>query len=84
VGKEVWVREQGGQVEVQCGGERIAVHARASRQHQVITQAAHHAGIPLGGEGQGGKILIHLREMAPLVEARPLAAYESLAVGGVQ
>jgi len=84
VGKEVWVREQGGQVEVQCGGERIAVHARAARPHQVVTQPVHHAGIPLGGEGRGGKILIHLREMAPVVEARPLAAYESLAVGGAQ
>ena len=84
VGKEVWVRKQGGQVEVQYGGERIAVHARAARRHQVITQPVHHAGIPLGGEGQGGKILIHLRERAPVVEARPLAAYESLAVGGAQ
>jgi len=84
VGQEVWVREQGGQVEVQYGGERVAVHARALRQHQVITQPVHRAGIPLGGDGQGGKILIHLREMAPAVEARPLAAYESLAVGGAR
>jgi DNA replication protein DnaC len=38
VGKEVWVREQANQVEVHYGGERIAVHARAARRHQVITQ----------------------------------------------
>jgi hypothetical protein len=36
VGKEVWVREQNGKVEVQYGGERIAVHARAARKVSAI------------------------------------------------
>ncbi len=75
-GKEVWVREQGNQVEVHYGGERIAVHARASARHQLITEGAHHQGIPLGIESVGEKILIRMRETAPSVEARPLAAYE--------
>ncbi len=82
-GKQVWVREQGGRVEVHCGGERIAVHAPAPRKHQVITEPAHHHGIPLGMPG-GDKILIRVREGAPSVEARPLAAYEGLAMGGAQ
>jgi transposase len=85
-GKEVWVRERGDQVEVHYGGERIATHAQAARKHQVITERSHHEGIPLDAGRAGGKILVHLREMAPAVETRPLAAYESLAmaVGGAQ
>jgi len=85
-GKEVWVREQGARVEVHYSGERIAAHSRAVRKHQVITERSHHEGIPLGADQGGGKILVHMREMAPEVEVRPLAAYERLAltVGGAQ
>jgi transposase len=83
-GKEVWVREQGADVEVHYGGQRIAVHSRAARRHQVITQPAHHHGIPLGSERSHGKILVQMRAAAPAVEARSLAAYESLARGGAQ
>jgi transposase len=80
-GKPVWVREQGAEVEVHYGGQRIAVHARAERRHQVITYRPHHQGIPLGGDRSSGKILIQMRERGPAVEARSLAAYESLAGG---
>ncbi|HXG48824.1 MAG TPA: hypothetical protein VNO52_14465 [Methylomirabilota bacterium] len=83
VGKQVLVREQGPDVEVHCGGHRIAVHARAQRPHQIITNPAHHESIPVGGDSRGRKILIALRETAPTVEARPLASYESLAVSEV-
>jgi hypothetical protein len=83
-GKEVWVRAQGIDVEVHHGGRCIAVHSRAERRHQVITQRPHHEGIPLGGERTGGKILIQMRETAPSVEVRPLAAYESVAMGGAR
>jgi hypothetical protein len=82
VGKEVWVRERGPDVEVHYGGQRVAVHSRAGGRHQVITYAPHHEGIPLGGERSGGKILIQMRETAPSVEVRSLAAYENLAMGG--
>jgi transposase len=84
VGKEVWVREQGVDVEVHYGGQRIAVHSRAARRHQVVTQRPHHEGIPLGSERSGGKILVQMRETAPSVEIRPLAAYESVAMGGAR
>jgi hypothetical protein len=70
-GKEVWVRDHGPSVEIRYSAERIAVHAPATRRHQVVTLNQHHAGIPT-----------HRRESAPLVEHRPLAAYESLANGG--
>jgi len=83
-GKEVWVREHANQVEVHYGGERIAVHPRASGRHEVITQPVHHHGIPLGAAPSGDKILVRMRETAPSVEARPLAAYEAAATGGAQ
>lgn len=80
-GKQVWVREHGGAVEVRYGAERIARHARAATRHQVVTQSEHHQGIPLGGP-RPGKTLIHIQQGAPVVEQRPLEAYESLATGG--
>ena len=80
-GKEVWVRGLGGQVEVRHGAERIAVHDRAMRRHLVITHGQHHAGIPLGIK-QSGKTLIHIVQSAPQVERRPLAVYDSVALGG--
>ena len=83
-GQEVWVREQGSLVEVHYGGERIAVHQRATRKHQIITEHVHHHGIPLGATQSGDKILVRMRETAPAVETRPLAAYESAAMGGAQ
>jgi len=70
-------------VEIYHGADRIAVHDRAP-SHRVVTHAEHHRGIPLGGQSRGDKILVHLREMAPVVEARPLAAYENAATGGSQ
>jgi len=82
-GKQVWVREQGQELEIRCGAERIAMHVPAQRQHQVITRQEHHEGIPLGA-ASGGKTLIHIQQSAPVVETRSLEAYESVATGGVQ
>jgi hypothetical protein len=81
-GKPVWVRERGPQLEVHYGPERIAVHGKALCKHQVVTQSGHHEGIPLGVRRREGKTLIHIRDTAPVVEIRPLAAYESVAAGG--
>lgn len=81
-GKEVWVRQQEGRVEVHYGAERIAEHPPAPRRHLVVIQQEHHVGIPLGAR-QERKTLVHIRATAPVVEIRPLAAYESLA-GGVR
>ncbi|MBA3916358.1 MAG: IS21 family transposase [Acidobacteriales bacterium] len=82
-GKEVWVQESGGAVEVRYGAELVAVHTQALRRHQVITRREHHEGIPLG-ISSGGKTLIQIQQGAPVVEQRPLAAYESMAMGGAQ
>ena len=89
VGKEVWVLESGQDVEVRCGGERIAIHSQAAARHQVITRGEHHQGIPLGAKSSG-KTLIHIQHRglaskgAPEVEVRSLRAYESAALGGAQ
>ena len=82
-GKQVWVRERSGEVEVHYGVERIAIHGQAPHQHAVMTQTEHHRGIPLGSRIQR-KILIHIQDSAPVVEIRPLAAYESAATGGAR
>ena len=80
-GKEVWVRQPEGRVEVHYGAQRIAEHFPAPHRHVVMLQPEHHAGIPLGAR-QERKTLVHMRATAPVVEIRPLAAYESVAAGG--
>jgi len=80
-GRSVWVRERGNDVEVHYGRDRIAAHSQARAKHLVVTQPEHHRGIPLGAR-QEHKILIHIQNTAPVVEIRPLAAYESAALGG--
>ena len=72
-GKQVWVRECGRLVEVLYGRQRIAIHDQAPRKHAVITEPEHHCGIPLGAR-QERKTLIHIQDMAPVVEIRTLAA----------
>jgi hypothetical protein len=80
-GKEVWVRDHGPSLEVRYSSERIAVHTPASRRHQVVTLRHHHVGIPTNNR-LGAKTLIHIAQSAPVVEHRPLAAYEAVVGGG--
>ena len=80
-GRSGWVRERGNEVEVHYGRDRIAAHGQARHKHLVVTQPEHHRGIPLGAR-QEHKILVHIQDTAPVVEIRPLAAYESAAMGG--
>jgi hypothetical protein len=81
-GKEVWVRAGGDEVEVRYGGSAIARHTSATRKHMVVRMAEHHEGIPLGAR-QERKTLVHIRQTAPVVEVRSLAAYESVVGGGL-
>jgi hypothetical protein len=81
-GQDVWVQEIAGEVDIRTGRERIAMHGKAQRKHSVLTFAPHHQGIPLGVRRAESKILIHLRQSAPVVETRSLAAYERAANGG--
>jgi transposase len=80
-GQSVWVREQGQELAVLFGQKPIAIHQKASRRHSVVTRSEHHAGIPLGS-APSQKIQIQIRETAPSVDVRPLAAYENAATGG--
>jgi hypothetical protein len=82
-GASVWVRERDDQIEVHYGGQCIAAHPRASGKHQLVRVPEHHHGIPLGARGPSTKILIHIQQIAPIVEVPSLAAYESV-IGGVQ
>jgi hypothetical protein len=56
-GKDVWVCEHTGRVEIFHGADRIAQHDRAARQ-RVVTHPEHHRGIPLGSPSRGDKILV--------------------------
>jgi transposase len=82
-GKQVWVRDCDCEVEIRYGTQRIARHRQAAHKHVVVTEAEHHHGIPLGTRRPDRKMLVHLRQTAPVVEIRSLAAYESVA-GGVR
>lgn len=82
-GQQVWIRQQGYEVQVRCGSESIAVHSQVAGRHQVVTRSEHHAGIPLNGPPRG-KTLVHIQQSAPVVEVRSLAVYESAGLGGVQ
>ena len=69
-----------GNVEVHYGDRRIAAHTGAPNRHQAVIQGDHHAGIPMGSRQQR-KTLVEIRETAPIVETRPLTAYEAVAGG---
>lgn len=80
-GKEVWVvARDHGSVEVHYGDRRIAAHTIAPRCHQAVIEGGHHNGIPMGAR-QERKTLVEIRETAPVVETRPLTAYEAVAGG---
>lgn len=61
-GQEVSLQEEGDQLWVQRGGERLAVHPLCTPgARQTITVAAHHEGIPLNLAGTTGKAKIVLQ-----------------------
>jgi transposase len=80
-GQTVQVNEQNQIVEIRHRQARVAVHAPADNRYQVVTQNEHHAGIPLGNRSTR-KTLIHIQQGAPIVEQRPLSAYEGVESGG--
>jgi transposase len=82
VGREVWLQEVDGQLQISREGERLALHSLCTGRHQVITVAGHHQDMPMESQSRRGKVQIVLRERAPQVEVRPLSVYEALATGG--
>lgn len=85
-GREVQVREIEERLEIGLTTpsrrfERVAAHSRSERKHAVITEAAHHAGIPLADPKAPSAGRLHLKEGAPSVEVRSLEEYERIAQG---
>jgi hypothetical protein len=68
-------------VEIRYSAERIAVHPPATKRHHVVTVRHHHVRIPTYSR-QSAETLIHIAQSAPVVEHRPLAAYDAVACGG--
>ncbi len=81
-GREVWVRELAGRVEISCAHERIAIHPLCAGRHQVLTQPQHHQGIPFHVSLPRSPATIAIRVRSPHVEVRPLAVYEAVGTGG--
>ena len=80
-GKEVWVRDHGPRSKsaMAPNGSRCMIGpcgATRSLRTASITQAFRWA------SSRAAKTLIHIAQSAPMVERRPLAAYDSVAVGG--
>ncbi len=81
-GREVWIREASGRVEIYCAHERIAVHPVCTGRHQVLTQPQHHQGIPFQASLRRSPTRIAIQVRTPQVEVRPLAVYEAVGIGG--
>ena len=80
-GHDVALRERGDQLEILQQGERLALHPLCPARHQILTEPAHHQGIPLGPSGQSARTMVHIRLSAPAVEVRPLTVYDAVAGG---
>jgi len=80
-GRDVELRARDGQLEIVQQGERLALHALSPARYQVLTQTAHHHGIPLGPVGRPSRTMVHIQLSAPTVEVRPLAVYDTVAGG---
>jgi transposase len=78
-GRDVFVREAEGFLEIVREEETLARHEICRGRHQVLPGGAYHADMPLSGRGSRGKRQIVIRDEAPQVEQRPLALYEQLA-----
>lgn len=83
-GGEVSLRELDGHLEIRRAQETLARHLLCSPgQHQVVTVAAHHEGIPLSS-APAGKARVVIQVVSPEVEVRSLLTYEAAAAGGEQ
>lgn len=58
----------------------MARHVEAPRRHLIVRQAEHREEIPFGARSER-TTLLHIRSQAPVVEVRPLDAYEGAALG---
>ena len=83
-GKEVWVRDHGRH---RRSALRRRTHRRARARQSDGTRSSRSTSIMTAfrsGNQQSGKTLIHIQQSAPVVEQRPLAAYEESGRGGAR
>lgn len=83
VGKEVVVRREGETLFILRDAQVLATHTLCTERHQLATNAAHHADMPLGrgGSDRQRKVRLTLKAGAPVVETRSLSEYEDFAEG---
>jgi transposase len=81
-GREVWIRELAGRVEIYCDHERVASHPVCIERHRVLTQPQHHHGIPFHPSSPRPSHTITIQTRSPQVEVRPLAVYEAIGISG--
>jgi len=81
-GEPVQVQATEGRLELYHAQARIAVHEEQAGRHQLITQPAHHQGMPFTPSGPPTSRKLHLHLGAPEVEVRPLASYDLGSEGG--
>lgn len=80
-GRQVFVREAEGFLEIVREEETLARHELCRGRYQVLPGGDYHADMPFSGTGRRSKRQIVIRDEAPQVEQRPLALYEWLATG---
>lgn len=81
-GQEVLLSAAAGVLTIRRDEAVIGVHELCLLKHQVITQRAHHAGMPLGPCGKRtSKARLRIVEQAPSVEQRDLAEYDAVSGG---
>jgi transposase len=81
-GEPVALQATEGRVELYHEQVRVAVHEEHAGRHQLITDAAHHQGMPFAPRAPRHPRKLHLQLGAPEVEVRPLASYERWSEGG--
>jgi transposase len=74
-GCDVQVTERAGRLEIHRDGQQIASHELCPVRHHVLTQPAHHRGMPFGPTRRTRRY-VTIRDGAPQVEVRPLVVYE--------
>ncbi len=81
-GRDVWIREIAGRVEISGAHGRLAVHPLCTDRYQVLTQPQHHQGMPFRGPMRLSPAKIAIQVGSPQVEVRPLAVYEAVGAAG--
>jgi transposase len=81
-GRDVWIRQIAGRVEIYSDHERLAAHPLCAERYQVLTEPQHHRGMPFQASLPRSSAAIVIQVSSPQVEVRPLAIYEAVGARG--